>query len=153
MISREEIIRSKEFWLVRLQSTLYEQVEKYLKDNGITKTEFATKLGVSKGYISQILNGDYDHKLSKFIELSLAINKVPLLKLVDLEECMDFDRKGFLNSLEDNTVKVILNYNQPIKLDNNTISPFQIYSKNLLNFYKNDEYEITKFDYSSNVLA
>lgn len=153
MISREEIIRSKEFWLVRLQSTLYEQVEKYLKDNGITKTEFATKLGVSKGYISQILNGDYDHKLSKFIELSLAINKVPLLKLVDLEECMDFDRKGFLNSLEDNTVKVILNYNQPIKLDNNTLSPFQIYSKNLLNFYKNDEYEITKFDYSSNVLA
>lgn len=153
MISREEIIRSKEFWLVRLQSTLYEQVEKYLKDNGITKTEFATKLGVSKGYISQILNGDYDHKLSKFIELSLAINKVPLLKLVDLEECMDFDRKGFLNSLEDNTVKVILNYNQPIKLDNNTLSPFRIYSKNLLNFYKNDEYEITKFDYSSNVLA
>jgi transcriptional regulator with XRE-family HTH domain len=153
MISREEIIRSKEFWLVRLQSTLYEQVEKYLKDNGITKTEFATKLGVSKGYISQILNGDYDHKLSKFIELSLAINKVPLLKLVDLEECMDFDRKGFLNSLEDNTVKVILNYNQPIKLDNNTLSPFRIYSRNLLNFYKNDEYEITKFDYSSNVLA
>lgn len=90
MITREELIKSKEFWLVRLQSALYEQVEKYLKDNGITKTEFAAKLGVSKGYNSQILNGDYDHKLSKFIELSLAINKAPLLELVNLEDCLEF---------------------------------------------------------------
>ena len=54
MITRKELIESKEFWLVKLQAALYEQVENYLKDNKLTKTEFAKKLGVSKGYISQI---------------------------------------------------------------------------------------------------
>ena len=37
----------------------------------MTQSEFAERLGVSKGYISQILNGDFDHKLSKLTQLLL----------------------------------------------------------------------------------
>ncbi len=52
-------------------------METYLKENKLTRTELAKQLGVSKGYVSQILNGDYDHKLSKLMELSLAIGYKP----------------------------------------------------------------------------
>jgi len=97
-ITRDELIRSKEYWLARLQAMLYQQVEEYLKKNKMTKSEFAHKMGVSKGYISQILNGNFDHKLSKFIELSLMIDKVPMLKLVDIEKIMVLvDKEGRLN--------------------------------------------------------
>ncbi|MBK7427981.1 MAG: helix-turn-helix transcriptional regulator [Saprospiraceae bacterium] len=88
MISREELLKSKEFWLVKLQAALFEQVELYLKENNISKTEFANRLGVSKGYVSQLLNGDFDHKMSKLIELSLAIGKAPILEFEDIDKCI-----------------------------------------------------------------
>lgn len=94
MISRKELLSSKEYWLVNFQNTLFEQVEKYLDEHHLSKTDFAKKLGVSKGYISQILNGSFDHKVSKLIELSLAIEKVPHLKLDDLDEYISADAEG-----------------------------------------------------------
>lgn len=119
MVTREELLKSKEFWLARLQSILYEQVEKYLKDNNISKTEFASKLGVSKGYISQILNGDFDHKVSKFIELSLAIDKAPLLKLEAIDKCVLLDSIGLLDSIQENAVRVdiSINFSKPVKIE------------------------------------
>lgn len=119
MITRKELIESKEFWLVKLQAALYEQVENYLKDNKLTKTEFAKKLGVSKGYISQILNGDFDHKLSKFIELSLAIGKAPMFKFEDLSTCHAFDSLGALEAVENNIHKYVyeLEYKNSVRLD------------------------------------
>ena len=86
MITREELLKSKEFWLVQFQSKLYEQVECYLTENNLSKTAFAHQLGVSKGYISQLLNGNFDHKISKLIEISLAIGKAPVLTFEDLDQ-------------------------------------------------------------------
>ena len=40
------------------------------------KSRLAEYLGVSKGYLSQLLNGDYDHCMSKFFELALAFGMV-----------------------------------------------------------------------------
>ena len=40
------------------------------------KSQLAEYLGVSKGYLSQLLNGDYDHCMSKFFELALAFGMV-----------------------------------------------------------------------------
>lgn len=94
MITREELIRSKEYWLAQLQARLYQKVEEYLKENRMSKKEFAEKLGVSKGYVSQILNGNFDHKLSKFIELSLMIDKVPLVKFEDIDKMIRSDKQG-----------------------------------------------------------
>lgn len=91
MITREELLKSAEFWLVKIQNLLYQEVKKYLKDKDINQSDFAVELGVSKGYVSQVLNGDYNHKLSKFIELSLAIGKVPIIKLENLEAYIEDD--------------------------------------------------------------
>jgi transcriptional regulator with XRE-family HTH domain len=85
MTSREELLKSKEYWMVQFQVSLFQEVENYLSENKISKTEFAKQLGVSKGYISQILNGNFDHKISKLIELSLAIGKAPKLLLENFD--------------------------------------------------------------------
>ncbi len=118
MITRKELLKSKEYWLAKFQVALYEQVENYLMENKLTKTEFAAKLGVSKGYVSQILNGDFDHKLSKLIELSLAINKAPLLKFEELEKYISLDREGKLESLESPPINISLTikYSKPVEV-------------------------------------
>lgn len=83
MITQKELVDSKEYILAKMQIDLYDAVNAYLKANNMKKSDFAKQLGVSKGYISQILNGDFDHKLSKFVALSLAIGKIPVFELVD----------------------------------------------------------------------
>jgi transcriptional regulator with XRE-family HTH domain len=51
----------------------------------MSQQEFANRLGVSKGYVSQILNGDFDHKLSKLTELALACDLVPRIEFIPIE--------------------------------------------------------------------
>ena len=47
-----------------------------MAETGRNKSRLAEYLGVSKGYLSQLLNGDYDHCMSKFFELALAFGMV-----------------------------------------------------------------------------
>jgi len=65
---------------------LYGEIEHYMKENKLTQTALAQKLGVSKGYLSQVLNGNFDHKLSRLVKLALAIGKAPLVEFKDLHE-------------------------------------------------------------------
>lgn len=118
MISRKELISSKEYWLAQFQNALFEEVEKYLNENSISKTEFSKRLGVSKGYVSQILNGDFDHKLSKLIELSLAIGKVPFLKFENLDKCLFLDSVGALDTARESkiTITVSINFGDQIRI-------------------------------------
>lgn len=76
-MTRDELINSREYWIAKIQLDLFNQLEKYMADNTISRTQLAEKLGVTKGYVSQILNGDFDHKISKLVDLSLAMGKVP----------------------------------------------------------------------------
>ncbi len=73
----EELLRTPEYCTTRIQIELFNKVEQFIKDENINRAEFAKRLGVSKGYISQILNGDYDHRLSKFVELAFSIGYKP----------------------------------------------------------------------------
>ena len=70
MFTREELLSSKEYWIAKIQIDLFRQFEEYLKENKLNRTQLAEKLGVTKGYISQVLNGDFDHRISKFVEAS-----------------------------------------------------------------------------------
>lgn len=76
-MTREELLRIPEYWTTKIQLELYAHIEAYMRENNINRTELAKVLGVSKGYVTQILNGDYDHRLSKLVEMSLKINYVP----------------------------------------------------------------------------
>ena len=76
-MTREQLLASPEYWIADIQTKLYEALETYRKQNGFNRTQLATALGYSKGYISQILNGNFDHRISKLVELSLKIGLMP----------------------------------------------------------------------------
>jgi len=74
--------KSPAYWTQLIQLKLFDAVRQYLDDNNMSRKDFADKLGVTKGYITQIMNGDFDHKLSKLSELALACDLVPKFEFV-----------------------------------------------------------------------
>lgn len=96
-MTREELIQSKEYWIAKLQIDLFNEVEDFMYKNKLTRTQFAEKLGVSKGYISQILNGDADHRMSKLVELSLAIGLLPNISYEQADDLLKREENGCFN--------------------------------------------------------
>lgn len=84
-ITREELLTSPEYVLGNIQLDLYREISEYLKRTKKSRTDFAKDLKVSKGYVSQILNGDFNHKLEKFVQLSLSIGRIPVVKFEEVE--------------------------------------------------------------------
>lgn len=97
-MTREELLKSPAYWTAGLQSELYRQILDYMESHHMNKTQLAEHLGCSKGYVTQLLNGDFDHKISKFVELSLAINKIPEITFSDLDEYIVSDRNEYVAS-------------------------------------------------------
>lgn len=86
MLKREELVNKPDYWLETIQNELFRQVTAYLKDNTLTQNQFAEQLGVSKGYVSQIMKGEFNYTLKKLIELSLAVGKAPVIVFKPLAE-------------------------------------------------------------------
>ena len=110
-MKREKLIRSKGYNVSKIQNDLYRQLTEYLEANKMTRSAFAKQLGVSKGYISQVLNGDFDYKISKLVELSLAIGKVPVINFESFEN---------IESKNTNQIKVV--HMKPLKYKNSSSS-------------------------------
>lgn len=85
-MKREELLKSEGYWIAKLQTDLYRELVAFMDKTHRNCSQLAQYLGCSKGYVSQLLNGNFDHKLSKLVELSLAIGKAPLLEYKDLYE-------------------------------------------------------------------
>jgi predicted transcriptional regulator len=105
MKSYEELLKTDTYWLTRLQTLLFNAINDYMKENHLNRKQLAEKLGVSKGYITQIMNGDFDHKLSTFVKLILAVQKVPDFKIVDPNEFLD-TQSAMLRSKTDNQKEI-----------------------------------------------
>ena len=91
MIKREELLKTEEYWFETLQNEIYRMVADFIREEGMNQTQLAEKLGVSKGYISQILNGNFNYTLKKMIQLSLALNRVPAFEFKNLEQFIQND--------------------------------------------------------------
>ncbi len=50
-----------------------------MEKNHMNRSQLADYLGVSKGYVTQMLSGDYNYSLSKLIDLSLKLGYTPTL--------------------------------------------------------------------------
>ena len=85
-MERKDILKNAEYWITKAQIDLYDHAEKFMEATGRNRTQLAEYLGVSKGYVTQLLNGDYDHKLSKFFELSLAFGYIPKIDFIPIED-------------------------------------------------------------------
>ena len=90
-MERKDILKSPAFWTSRIQTALYRCAYKFMEQSGKNRSQLASHLGVSRGYVTQLLNGDYDHKLSKLAELSLAFGFVPVLDFVPVDEYIAMD--------------------------------------------------------------
>ncbi len=90
-MDRKEVLQSPEYWTAKTQIELYNQAKSFMEKSGRNQTQLAEYLGVSKGYVSQLLNGDYDHRLSKFFELALAFGVIPQVEFVPVEEYIKED--------------------------------------------------------------
>lgn len=129
-MKRSELIKSVEFWLTKYQILLFNELRKYLKENKMTQSDFAKEIGVSKGYISQILNGDFDHKLSKFIELSIAIKKAPMIHFESLEIFEYLDSIDGLNLIEDNNYI----FKHSMRMNQNNAINFEPHKSQIIHF-------------------
>lgn len=98
-MDRKELLKSPEYWTASIQMELYRQIEAFMKEKNFNKTQLAEYLGCSKGYISQLLSGDFDHKLSKFIRLSLAIGKIPEVIFTDADEYIQEESQSYKNTM------------------------------------------------------
>lgn len=85
-MKRAELLKSEGYWIAKLQTDLYRELVSFMERTHRNSTQLAQYLGCSKGYVSQLLNGNFDHKLSKLVELSLAIGKVPILEYKDVSD-------------------------------------------------------------------
>jgi transcriptional regulator with XRE-family HTH domain len=67
---QEEVRSSFEYHLEGFRYDLTEQIAVALKHSGLTKTQFAEKLGVSKGRITQLLDGSNNFTLETLVRIS-----------------------------------------------------------------------------------
>jgi len=92
MITREELLKSPDYWFEAAQNDLFAEVKQYLDKENISQTELAEKLNVSKGYISQIMNGNANFTMKKLIEFFISIRRIPKIKYLDFEEVIKKDK-------------------------------------------------------------
>lgn len=111
-MERKDVLKNAEYWVTKAQIDLYDHAEKFMEATGRNRTQLAEYLGVSKGYITQLLNGDYDHKLSKFCELALAFGYIPKINFIPVEDYIkgeeyscSFDGIDVFNTLTDDEWK------------------------------------------------
>lgn len=93
-MTREELLSSPEYWITRLQVAFHNCASMFMSKNKKNRTQLAEHLGVTKSYVSQLFNGTYDHRLSKFFELSLSFGYVPVITFKPLEQVIWEDREN-----------------------------------------------------------
>lgn len=90
-MTREEILKSPSYWTAMIQIALYNCAERFMAQSGKNRTQLAEHLGVTKGYVTQLLDGDYDHRLSKMVKLALAFGYVPQVTFVSVDKIIEKD--------------------------------------------------------------
>lgn len=109
-MTRKELISSPEYWTTNAQLDLFNCATEFMKQHDMNRKQLAEHLNVSKSYVTQLLNGDFDHRLSKFMELSLAFGYVPKLSFEPLEDFIandDSEKIKWNTTVYDNTTECV----------------------------------------------
>lgn len=86
MIPKKQLLQRPNYLLSKYQIEIFRQLENYRKDNHLTQKGLAKKLGVSTSYINQVLKGNFNFTLKKLIQLGIAINKIPSIEFLSVED-------------------------------------------------------------------
>lgn len=104
MITREELLKSSEYWIETIQNKVFNDFTEYIEKNNISNKSIGESLGLSKGRVSQILSGEnLNFRLDTLVKLSLAIERIPDFRLIDINDFVAKDRLStdsivFINS-------------------------------------------------------
>ena len=94
MITREDLLKSSEYWIEIIQNKVYNDLLEFIERNGASNKDLANILGISKGRVSQILSGDnLNFRLDTLVKLCLAIEKIPSFQMEDIEKYIEADLK------------------------------------------------------------
>lgn len=85
-----KIMDQPAYWVEAFNGELYDAIAKYMNENNINRKQLSEKLGISKGRVSQILNGNINFSIEKFVEISLKIDKYPCLELKSKSKYMEY---------------------------------------------------------------
>jgi len=115
MITREELLKSSEYWIETIQNKVYNDLMEFIEFKKIPNNEIAEILGLTKGRVSQILSGNnLNFRLDTLVRLCLAIERIPDFRLIDVNDFVAKDRLSsdsivFINSESYNSpmVKVL----------------------------------------------
>ena len=99
MLSKKDLFKTKEYWIEELQTEIYRQVVYYMAANDLSQNDLAEKWGVSKWYVSQLIKGKCNFSLKKLVELSLALEVVPIIEYVELDKY--YEHKVEMNYLDE----------------------------------------------------
>ena len=129
MLSRQELYYTREYWIERIQNDVFQALIQYKKEKSLrNNTALADMLGVSKGYISQIMNGNFNFSISKLVDLALEIGVAPDLELKSLNDFIVAEeiRLNRISSPEDFTLTSLSSGNT-ISIDaDSDIDPLKI---------------------------
>ena len=85
-MKRKDILKEPAYWITLIQTELYNCAMNFMKRTGKNRTQLAEHLNVSKGYVTQLLSGDYNYSLTKLVETCMAFGYVPKVSFTSLEE-------------------------------------------------------------------
>lgn len=94
-LSLDERYHDADFWTSKIQLELFRLIKNHLESTGLSQNKFAEQLGVSKGYMSQVLNGNFDHRLSKLVGLALAVGKVPMIQYEEIDKVIKLAKREY----------------------------------------------------------
>ena len=120
-MTREELLSMPEYWVAKIQTEIYRCADQFMENRHMNRTQFAEYLGVSKGYVTQLLSGDYNYSLEKLVELSLKIGYVPQVSFEEIDRTLQMDARPVL-SIKESSMKLFSSYtsqtdtNENIKL-------------------------------------
>ena len=111
------MITTPEYWTTNAQIDLYNCAEAYMEQSGKNRQQLAEHLGVSKSYVTQLLRGDYDHRLSNFIKLALSFGYVPKIDFIPIEDYVrqdktieyEWEEKTYVESTECKSISIFSN--------------------------------------------
>jgi transcriptional regulator with XRE-family HTH domain len=69
----------------RLIAEVTEEIWKAMEEAGINKTQLAERMGSTRGYISQVLNGSRNMTLRTLSDICFALGRMPVIGLGEAE--------------------------------------------------------------------
>lgn len=133
-MNREELLKSPEFWTLEIQLELYRIITEYMETNKLNRSQLAEKLGFTKGYITQILNGEFDHRISKMVKLSLSVDRIPRIEFDKIEQVLFDDLSDKLHSPKSERLEIKLQIHPSHQIDSPGDFEYQNINQSAINF-------------------